>query len=463
MKIALLLARGLEGCGVTKSAVEFKELFPGVVDIFATNDKKWPRRDSMKWEATEFKCGDDEEAKKIAFKIHSEYDILIIYSVPSKSHSDECKKNFLKMIKAIKKPHKAIVQHDHSIHSIIRNANLKETIQMCDHVFMHSLKGDFNKWMDKNEIFHVERHEFGPGFHYDNHRKKFWKPIEQQNKNIVRWLGRTAFWKGPTLMIDFHEWHLRDAGYITILEGLEASIQWPGIVYRNHKDKTDRRDVVNFFRQEKEHPTTQTFGYGTERYNIGAYLYPPFEHDDAMERLSLSAFGAELYNLRNKAYGKSFEYIGSEIVASGVIPIIHRDYGRHVNHRTIGKPLIDCENSGTLFLDNDNMKEIAKQMHKLRVNSGMRDEWREMAFEFWKAHANSYDLFKDMIAIIIGREPIAFEELLEPTVTTTAEKPKITKEVVDDIQEKDISDEELVNIAKKESKFEETNQINDLF
>ena len=261
MKIALLLGRGIEGCGVTKSAVEFKTLFPGSVDIFATNDKKWPRRDSMKWEATEFQCANIEEAKAIAYKIHREYDILIVYSVPSKAHSKECQINFLKMLKAIKRPKKAIIQHDHSIHSIIRNANLKESVELCEHVFMHSLKGDFNKWMDKNDITSVKRHEFGVGFNYDNHRKLFWKPIKSQNKDIVRWLGRTAFWKGPTLMIDFHEWHLRDAGYITILEGLEASIQWPGIVYRDHVKKQDRRDVVNFFRPEKEHPESRTFCY----------------------------------------------------------------------------------------------------------------------------------------------------------------------------------------------------------
>ena len=46
MKIGVILGRGVEGVGVTKNVVEFQKLFPGV-EIFATMDKLWPRRESM--------------------------------------------------------------------------------------------------------------------------------------------------------------------------------------------------------------------------------------------------------------------------------------------------------------------------------------------------------------------------------------------------------------------------------
>ena len=41
----------------------------------------------------------------------------------------------------------------------------------------------------------------GVGF---NFTKDKWKPIHEQDPFYIRWVGRTAMWKGPDLMIDFH-------------------------------------------------------------------------------------------------------------------------------------------------------------------------------------------------------------------------------------------------------------------
>ena len=53
MKIAIILGRGVEGCGVTRCSIEFEKATPDT-KIFATIDKKWARRDTMNFDRDEF-------------------------------------------------------------------------------------------------------------------------------------------------------------------------------------------------------------------------------------------------------------------------------------------------------------------------------------------------------------------------------------------------------------------------
>ena len=49
MKIAIVLGRGLEGCGVTKNAVEWEVWLKSeghIPTIYASKDKKWSRNNS---------------------------------------------------------------------------------------------------------------------------------------------------------------------------------------------------------------------------------------------------------------------------------------------------------------------------------------------------------------------------------------------------------------------------------
>lgn len=54
--------------------------------------------------------------------------------------------------------------------------------------------------------------------------KKYWKPFEQKEYRTVKYIGRSAAWKGPYLFRDIHERYLKDAGYISTCEGVELSI-----------------------------------------------------------------------------------------------------------------------------------------------------------------------------------------------------------------------------------------------
>ena len=395
MNTIVLLGRGTEGCGVTQCAIQLQKVTGAT--ILSANDKKWGRAKGLDIVQTEMSIG--KEYVEMAELINKN-DLCIIYSVPSKGHPEDCQDNFLKLLDAIT-VRKAFINVDHKSASIARNANLVDVCNKMDVIMTHSMENDFCRFMKKNNI-KTPITKMGLGFDYDGHRAKWWKPIEQQQDEMVRWIGRTAMWKGPALMIDYHEYELMPNSFITVMEGLEASIQYPLVLYRDNKVEKPvmRRKVVNYFRPEKQHGELQKFlpeFYGTEIMNEGAYLYPQYINSECMERLSLSAFGSDLYHLKAETYGDNIENCHAEIIACGSIPLFHKHFCDNVIHKIQGKPISQCENSGTVFVDYDNMQECRETMVKLKNDPSMRDDWREMAFEFWKQHSNGIDVVNDIM------------------------------------------------------------------
>lgn len=417
-KILILMGRGIEGCGITRSVSEFKKFYGDDVQVWATSDFDWIREGDEQYGFNKFLGADWVQCQAVV-ELADKADHVITYSLPSKDkHPKECQDNFLKMLKTIK-THKTMIHCDHSNHAMHNNANLTEIMQAVDLMMAHSLEGEVGKWKIKNGIT-TPLTTMGVGFNYDLARTKWWKPIELQDSYRVRWIGRTALWKGPNLMIDFHQEMLRPHGYITVLEGMEASIQSPLILFKDGYDKQVPKDVTQRFRGPK---AGRIFTYGEEVPGNGAYLYPPYTNADAMERLSLGAFGADLYKLAPEKYGNNIENCHAEPVATGTVPIFHKHFGDHVIHRVTGDPASHSKDSGTVWLDGwidvgkeDNRKgyeEARDLLLSLSADPVKRNEWREMSFEFWKAHSDTSVVVTDIIDKI-GRD-WKKEEKIEPS------------------------------------------------
>ena len=410
MKTIILLGRGTEGCGVTQCAIQMQKVTGAT--ILSANDKKWGRAKGLDIQQLEMSVGKEYEA--MAQQIN-QYDLCIVYSVPSKSHPEDCQENFLKLLDLIN-TRKAFINVDHKAASIARNANLVEVCKKVDVIMTHSMENDFCKFMRKNKI-QTPLTKMGLGFDYDGHRAKYWRPIEEQQHNMVRWIGRTAMWKGPSLMIDYHQDALMKEDFITVLEGLEASIQYPLVLYRDNKEDNpiDRRKVENYFRPEKKYGDVKFTNdlYGKEDIQKGAYLYPQYMNEDCMHRLSLSAFGSDLYHLKAETYGDNIENCHAECIASGTVPLFHKHFCDNVIHPVQGKPISQCQNSGTLGVDYTNFEECRQTMVKLKNDPSMRDDWREMSFEFWKQHSDGKTVVEDIMEKAINtksNQPQGLEE-----------------------------------------------------
>jgi len=410
MKTIILLGRGTEGCGVTQCAIQMQKVTGAT--ILSANDKKWGRAKGLDIQQLEMSVGKEYEAMA---KQINQYDLCIVYSVPSKSHPEDCQENFLKLLDLIN-TRKAFINVDHKAASIARNANLAEVCKKVDVIMTHSMENDFCKFMRKNKI-QTPLTKMGLGFDYDGHRAKYWRPIEEQQHNMVRWIGRTAMWKGPSLMIDYHQDALMKEDFITVLEGLEASIQYPLVLYRDNKEDNpiDRRKVENYFRPEKKYGDVKFTNdlYGKEDIQKGAYLYPQYMNEDCMRRLSLSAFGSDLYHLKAETYGDNIENCHAECIASGTVPLFHKHFCDNVIHPVQGKPISQCQNSGTLGVDYTNFEECRQTMVKLKNDPSMRDDWREMSFEFWKQHSDGKTVVEDIMEKAINtksNQPQGLEE-----------------------------------------------------
>jgi len=355
-------------------------------------DKKWPRRSGHDFEKLEFRAGNLTEQESVTDAINECHDSVLVFSVPSVDHPEDCQEGFLKMLDEIE--HKKIMLHfDHSVKALHMNANLEQVVGQMDAIMAHSETGVLGKWMKKKHI-QVPFKPMVLGFDYDAHRARFWKPypdpVWKMGWGTVRWIGRTARWKGVQLMLDFHEQKLQPAGtYRTILEGLEASINYVIALYYDEHGKTQKRPVNNKFRAWGPGTKKDTeIHWGEEEFGADAYLYPPYKHDDCMERLSQSMFGSDLYHLKADQYGDNIENCHAEIVASGAVPIFHKHFGDNIVHRVSGLPASQDPRSGTIWLDVDNMDQAFHDMEQLLADPGLWNERREMAFEFWKAHSN---------------------------------------------------------------------------
>jgi hypothetical protein len=294
---------------------------------------------------------------------------------------------------------KAMIHVDHSVKSLHNNANLLEITRKVDVIMTHSDEGVFAKWLKKNGVG-TPFTTMGLGFDYDATRAKLWKPIDAQDSKTVRWIGRSARWKGPDLMVDFHQECLRPAGFRTILEGLEASINYVLVLYYDEHAKTQPRDVINKFRIRNEFNETKDFTHGEELHGAPAYCYPQYINADCMERMSLSAFGSDLYHLKPEQYGDNIENCHAECIAAGTVPIFHKHFGDHVIHSKSGSLCTESKESGTVWLDRTNFSEARDLVVKLANDPVMRDDYREMAFEFWKQHSDSKIIVEDIISKI---------------------------------------------------------------
>lgn len=394
MKIAIVMGRGIEGCGVTKFTVEqTKWLSKNGYEyaVYSSKDKSWTRKNAHDVSnVTQLKFANPSQTQVMIDGCNSS-DVVVINSLPSVSHSDECIAQFKRFLDEVTRPI-VLIQHDHSSLSIKRNAALDESIRKASVLFGHSSRNDFAKHVANvtggsglgqffEEVEAKSILNFQPGIDFEALRKKYWLPIDQTRPNEHKWIGRTTSWKGYQQMFKFHNQFLRPNGYITTFEGIEKSPAYLGFrelsEFHGHIDKHISQVYL-----EKDQP---------------AYVFGPYVNEEMLYRMSATGFGYQLSILDERFIERSVEYTHCELACVGVVPVFRKAYGERVTHRETGNKMIHEKNSGIVWLDDDDMKPAFDQIHKLAKDPVMRDEWREMSYEFLKRHQDSQYTFSEMM------------------------------------------------------------------
>ena len=393
MKISFLMGRGIEGCGVTKFTLEQNDWFNRnghTSTIFAPKDKNWTRKTSHEVAGVVCtKWAKDEEADKVIAACN-ESDFIIITSLPSVGHPEGCISNFKKILASLDKP-VVFIQLDHKMMSIKRNAALDEAIDASDVMFSLSRYNDFCKYVKQRQggafgalegIKQTQIFAYQVGFRFDENKAIFWKDIKEQDVKHHKWIGRTTSWKGYDQMFKFHNNFLRGNGCLTTFEGIEKSPAFLGF-----------KDLSEFIECVGQDPETYDLSNG---YGNLAHVFGPYNNEQLLHRLSKCGFGYQLSLLDQPYIENALEYTHCEIVATGVIPVFRAGWGRRAKHRVTQVPLIDCKDTGTIWLDDDDMAPALEQIKMLEKDEGMREEWRNMAFEFYREHQDAEHIFVDM-------------------------------------------------------------------
>jgi len=400
MKVGILLGRGIEGCGVTKMAIEQAKWYNKnghEAIIIANRDKSWPRKKTHDFSNItvyheKFKDPKNTETIKEMIK---KLDLLYIDSVPSVKHPVEGIDLFRELVTQQDTP-TVFVQLDHNVMSIRRNACMQEAVDNAKAIFAFGVKNDFVTFLEKkavkeNKTFNREILTYAVPFPFDEARKKYWKDIKEQDVKHHKWIGRCTSWKGQDVLFKFHDTFLKSAGCLTTLEGIERGPAF--LSFRelyNYEDHTKNKHGIESVDLK-------------QYYGKKANVFGIFKQTEMLERMSKVGFGYQLSILKPRYITNQIEYTHCEVVAAGAIPIFRKGWGDLAKHRVTGIPLSQCKDTGTIWLDETNFAQSFSTIQKLTKDPVMREEWREKAFEFYKYHQDSDYIVKDMHQKITSR------------------------------------------------------------
>lgn len=403
MKYVLLMGRGIEGTGNTKYAVEFQEYLENMghnVQTIANSDKKWGREKSHanKIILTSFADNESEITEQCKAA-----DGVFVLSVPAKNYDWFSQDSFYNIICDVSKHGTKLVyiQVDHKRASITRNfysdISYIDMLEKFDVIFTHSRNCDFIDFCNENglnikKMVCAKDLDIGEifGINFDKYLS-LWE--YEKDYKTIRFMGRSAVWKGPWLVRDLHEKFFKQRGYITILEGIEGSIGTVTELYKETKpQRIPRNDVViRLSSNDKKQLNANKMTFDV---NSSTYILPPYDNTYGMKRLAKSAFGIELLLLDDKILSDVYEYAMLEYVAVGTIPVFRKRWGEKFIVK--GKPIIehDC---GIVFMDENNVDDALNLMDELSNNKGLYEDYRCKAFNFFKTHFDSRVIFEKIM------------------------------------------------------------------
>ena len=412
-KYLVVLGRGLEGCGVTKIAIEFTNYVNSLgngfeAKILANNDKKWGRDACHKHSAVYYSFMNALDGIKREI---DNYDVIFAMSVPAKKFEDASKDNFCKALEYAHSIGKKVVlaQWDHKIQSISRNMYADEKyfslFNNVDLMLNHSYTNDFAvKYIQKNGIRLKKLVCRGDGinnlFGIDFEAlKPFQKPFSKKAPKTMKFIGRSAGWKGPWVFRDLHDAYFKKAGYISTIEGIELSIGVLPELYKETKPSRITRDDVVLVMSKADVAAFNAGKYPFKR-GMPAYILPPYNHDEAMERLSKNQFAIELIMMDDNLSKDIIENAMMEMVAVGCIPVFRK---RWAEVFTIdGKPLADYsfDETGTVLLDEEHPEDALALMEKLSQDQVEYEKHRDAAYAFYKKVFDNSVIYKKVLEVI---------------------------------------------------------------
>lgn len=384
MKYCIILGRGIEGCGVTKFTIEMCKWLESnnhEYVVFAAKDKKWSRNDSHdinKHNIKHFKFEDDHNLAQMKHWAN-DCDYVIINSLPAKNFKPAVIENFDKLLTAITKPI-IVLQHDHAINSIRRNACIESSAMAAKLILTHSVNNPYSKLVKELGYTGV-LDNFQPGFDFAENKKKYWKSLDTKRYHEHRWIGRSTSWKGLIPFLEFHIAHLKPANKLSMCQGIDSNIYWGALRQSN---KYPMNDCLN------------TKVKIEQKAGEDVYIYGGYVNDEMLKAAADSGFCYQLSLLKPEFIQSSIEYTHCELASIGTIPVFRKAFGERCTHTKYGIPLTQIENSGTIWFDDERLYDTFDTIQSLSNDPVKYDEWRNMAYECYYQHQDSQYAFSNI-------------------------------------------------------------------
>jgi hypothetical protein len=407
-KTAVLMLRGVEGCGVSTYARHFRAFFDdndGICDIYALN-LNVGRPDTSK--DIKLRVFDFSEASGIVERINSDYDLVLVFSVPAKNVSEEIRDNYVERILGeITKP-KWMVNHDHHHLSISRNADYKNAIEACDGLLCHSLtktKSGFIAWLQKQKVSKVAQ-KMDVFFHIPLIEDHITFTRKQRQKRLIN-AARAVAWKRGSLVLNLHD-ELARKNFITEMIGFERSIAGYSQL-KNYNGKLTWFTTNEFYKPVKGPSAFSSAKINNELFDFIdqssqdpdlMYVIGSYDYTRGLRRIASSAFATHprTFEHNNLDYGNNFEYQGLE-AALLAVPIFHRHFLETVTLPGTSTPL--SQTGAFLAIDDDNRHlsaggpqvtnkpELIDEMERLWADEKAYSEARRKSVELIRAHYSS--------------------------------------------------------------------------
>lgn len=384
-RTAILMLRGVEGCGVSTYARHFKAFFDdnqATCDIFALNLNVGRPDTSTDMDVKVFAFS---EAVEMVRSINENYDLALVFSVPAKNAPKVVVDNYVEfIIDPIQVP-KWMINHDHHFLSIGRNADYVSAIEACDGLLCHSLtetKSGFISWLKKKNISKTAK-KMDVFFHVPFVKDLVSYEREGRHKRLIN-AARAVAWKRGSIVLNIHD-ALADRGFVTEMIGFERSIAGYSQL-KNYEGRVKWYQTENFYKPVRVPSAFSSAKINNDLFDLideegqnpdFMYVIGSYDYKRGLRRISESAFASHprSFEHNNLDYGNNFEYQGLEAALLSV-PVFHRHFLNTVTLPGTDVPLSKTNTFISIDDDNRHLKEGGPQVLKPeRFARELEDIW----------------------------------------------------------------------------------------
>lgn len=383
MKVAIVLMKGFDGCGVSRFAIEHQKYLRSnskICDIYAFADNTYCREKAHKDKEVIF-------YKKFTDVDFSNYDILVLNSYPKDFSEEDF--NYYKSLKCIKVA---------MMHEILR-ANVSRIKNVWDWIFASDLVSSFSDTMDfvkdlKDKGFDMNRYfSFKMAVNDEDMEKLYNGSLNADKKNRLIYFGRWTSMKDPSRLYSYKTLDIGNSLDYSMI-GIERSI---GAFYDIFKNDLCDAPKLSFLENINDFESANI-----DKNKVG--VFPPVNRDTALQILNNSMFGCSFYRLKDNKInnlGNRMEFTQIEI-SCVCLPVFDISWGKNTFDSVTGKSFYELD-SNAVYSDSNNLNKSLEEMEMLINNKDIYNIRRKNIYDLVKRNYGSKSNIDYFYNIIMER------------------------------------------------------------